>query len=125
MSLLVSKILIGLGVYAASLVILSVAVFLFVHFQTKLSGDGIFRRTWLWIGRWHLLVVLITMAGAIAGSMLYPLFGQLIGMNMPVGEMLNNGAKDGGFYAFIWAPGISFVSCLIWRNRGKSTNHSG
>jgi amino acid transporter len=76
-----------------------------------------------WCVGWLLLVVAIVAAGAVAGALLYPLFGTLLGMDLSVREMFLNGVLDGGFYAMIWAPGVSFVACLMganWKRRGAA-----
>jgi hypothetical protein len=79
---------------------------------------------WLgWCAVWSLLVVAIVAAGAIAGSVLYPLVGTLLQMELSVREMFINGVFDGGFYALIWAPGVSFVACIMgahWKNRNRA-----
>jgi hypothetical protein len=74
-----------------------------------------------WSVGWLLLVMAIVAAGAVAGSLLYPVFGTLLGMDLSVREMIMNGVFDGGFYAMIWAPGVSLVACLMaanWKRRG-------
>ena len=122
MTPLSAKILTWLAGYGAFLGVLSVLVVLFVRHQTKLGGERLHARTWAWFGRWHLLVLLITLCGAVAGAFLYPLFGSLIGMDLSVGRMVRLGVLDGGFYALIWAPGISFVACIIWGKRRLCRN---
>lgn len=117
-----TKILIWLAGYGAFLVVLSLLVVQFVRHQTSFGKERLLARTWAWFGRWHLLVLLITLCGAVAGAFLYPLFGSLIGMDLSVGRMVRYGVFDGGFYALIWAPGISFVACLIWGKRRMSSN---
>ncbi|MGA1205581.1 MAG: hypothetical protein ACO3ZW_07215 [Opitutales bacterium] len=38
-------------------------------------------------------------------------------MDLSVAEMSLNGFKDGAFLAFIWAPGVGLVACLMIRHR--------
>lgn len=76
-----------------------------------------------WCAGWFLLLGVIVAAGAMAGSVLYPLVGSLLRMDLSVPDMFLNGVFDGGFYALIWAPGISFVACLMgahWKRRSGS-----
>jgi hypothetical protein len=72
-----------------------------------------------WFGRWLFMVLAICLAGALAGGLLFPLFGHLLGMDLGTGEMIRNGIHDGAFLALIWAPGISFVACLMLARRHK------
>jgi hypothetical protein len=76
-----------------------------------------------WLGLWLGLVCLICLGGAVAGAVLFPAVGLLLGMDLTAGEMARNGLLDGGFLALIWAPGVSFVACLMraHRNRGAIT----
>ncbi|MGC9452065.1 MAG: hypothetical protein ACP5I4_11530 [Oceanipulchritudo sp.] len=70
-----------------------------------------------WFAFWLLLVAGITLAGAILGAVLFPVAGLLLGMDLEVPRMARNGWFDGGFLALIWAPGISFVACLMRAHR--------
>ncbi|MEX0330499.1 MAG: hypothetical protein AB3N64_03660 [Puniceicoccaceae bacterium] len=67
----------------------------------------------VWGLLWFGLVGLICLAGAIAGAILFPVVGFLLGMDLSAGEMLRNGLYDGGFFALIWAPGLSLVICIM------------
>lgn len=66
-----------------------------------------------WLAVWLGMTFGITLAGALAGALLFPVGGFLFGYDLGMGTMLWNGLKDGGFYAFIWAPGVSFVVCVM------------
>lgn len=77
-----------------------------------------------WSGAWVAGVLAICSAGALAGALLFPVAGHLLGMDLRTGEMIRNGAFDGGFLALIWAPGLSFVGCLMW-GHGRSRSRSG
>ena len=61
------------------------------------------------IAIWHGRVLLIVLCGALLGSVLFPVAGLLLRMELTVAEMILNGVKDGGFYALIWAPGVAFI----------------
>ena len=78
----------------------------------KLLGQVVY-----WIVLWLGLVLLICLGGALAGALLFPVGGWLLGMDLTAAEMLRNGVMDGGFLALIWAPGVSFVVCLMQANR--------
>ena len=80
---------------------------------------NLFGQAFRWIGLWLGLVLLICLAGALAGALLFPVGGLLLGLELPVADMLRNGIMDGGFLALIWAPGISFVACLMWAHRKR------
>jgi hypothetical protein len=73
----------------------------------------------IWVARWALLTIGICLSGALMGALLFPLAGYLIGMELGTREMIRNGIFDGGFFALIWAPGISFVGCLMWARKGR------
>ena len=75
----------------------------------------------IWAGRWLALLVGICAFGAIVGGILFPAFGHLLQMDLGTREMVIDGLLDGGFLALIWAPGISFVVCLMWaRSQGEN-----
>lgn len=67
------------------------------------------------------LVCTIVLAGALLGAILFFSVGKLFGMDYSTNELLQNGLFDGGFYALIWAPGLSFVA-LVMRAH-KQRNH--
>jgi hypothetical protein len=71
----------------------------------------------MWITGWFLLVAGITLAGGCLGALLFPLAGMCLRMDLSVAEMSLNGFKDGAFLAFIWAPGVGLVACLMIRHR--------
>jgi len=52
---------------------------------------------------------MITLGGALVGSVIFPVVGSLAGMDLTVGEMARNGARQIGFLTFIWAVGIAIV----------------
>lgn len=90
--------------------------------RTQVEPAGLGKRAWAWSGRWHALVGGITATGALVGGMVFPLVGGLAGLDYRFREMIWNGVTDGGFYALIWAPGISLVACVMWavrRDRAK------
>lgn len=59
----------------------------------------------------HVIVYTLGMValGALLGSLLFPLIGSLLGMKLTVSEMIVNGARDGGFYFFMWGFGLAIV----------------
>jgi len=60
--------------------------------------------------------------GAVAGALIFPAAGFLLGMDLEPLIMIRNGVLDGGFYALIWAPGISFVVCVMAIHKRGSEN---
>ena len=79
-----------------------------------------------WVFLWLLLALAICWAGAVSGGLLFPVAGLLLRMDLPVREMVLNGLLDGGFLALIWAPGLSFVVCLMWgHGKGRPVTRQG
>ncbi len=66
-----------------------------------------------WIPAWLALTLAMTIAGAVTGAMAFPVGGWVFGYELGIDVMAWNGIKDGAFLTFIWAPGASFVVCLI------------
>ena len=65
---------------------------------------------------WLTVVFLGCGLGALIGMVLFVSIGSAIGYPLTIGELALNGAKDGGFYALIWFPGIAFVLSAILAN---------
>ncbi len=78
----------------------------------------------VWFFLWLGFSLLIVAVGAAAGGVLFPIGGWIFGYELAVRQMVRNGIFDGGFYALIWGPGISFVLCvmLIRRKLSKIQN---
>jgi hypothetical protein len=68
---------------------------------------------WRPVARWHAWTASITAAGSVLGGILFLAVGTIAGMELSARQLLLNGLRDGGFYAFIWAPGCAMVLCLI------------
>ena len=62
---------------------------------------------------WNFRVLLIVSGGALLGAVLFYLVGTVFRLDYAWEALLVNGIKDGGFYALIWAPGVSFIWCVI------------
>jgi hypothetical protein len=80
------------------------------------SGGGFPRAAWRalwWVRLWHGWVVLMVLAGAVLGALLFPLGGLVFGVDLSIGRFVLAGLRDGAFYAFIWAPGISLILCFM------------
>jgi hypothetical protein len=71
----------------------------------------------LWPVRWLLGVLVMVSGGALLGAFLFPVIGTLFSAPYTLGELLRHGAYNLGFYALIWAPGVSFVWCVIKARR--------
>lgn len=121
---LAATIVFAIGFYGLFLAWGCAMAVVFVHTQTRASVDRLPLRIWTWIGRWHGLVLGMTLTGAMLGAVVFPLVGFLAGMQLGIGEMFRNGLRDGGFYALIWAPGVSFVACFMIA-RGNQKNQTG
>lgn len=81
------------------------------------------RKVGAWGARFLIYVVLIVTTGAVLGALLFVPGAWLFGVDGSVGEIMRNGAYNGGFYALIWAPGLALVRCIMvayQRRRGAS-----
>jgi hypothetical protein len=52
-------------------------------------------------------------AGAGLGAVLFPLAGSLFQTGHTAAQLATMGARIGGFYFLIWAPGTAVVLCVI------------
>lgn len=66
-----------------------------------------------WLFLWLGLTLGITLAGGILGMILFTTLGPLFVDDLSFTELLKNGVRDGSFYAFLWAPGLSIVACVM------------
>ena len=91
------------------------------------TGNSRLFAVFKWLSVWIGITAGITLAGAVLGALLFPVGGVLFGYQVEIQTMAWNGLQDGGFLAFIWAPGISFVICvMLIRNKyvKSANNHS-
>ncbi|MCC5790544.1 MAG: hypothetical protein JJT75_12995 [Opitutales bacterium] len=69
------------------------------------------------ISKWILHFIVYTAGfiafGALAGAIVFPLVGTLLGMDLTISRMIVNGARDGGFYFTMWGPGLGFVYTIV------------
>lgn len=77
------------------------------------------RTALLWFLRWLGLTLGGILAGGLLGTLLFPVFGTLLGMDLSIGEMARHGFHDGAFYLTIWAPGGCFILCAMWAHRRR------
>lgn len=80
--------------------------------QGTLRNKGLTFLVWflVWLG----ISLSIIAMGAAVGGILFPIGGWVFGYELEVMQMVRNGIFDGGFYAMMWAPGISFVLCIMF-----------
>ena len=71
------------------------------------------------LARFLFLTTAITLAGALVGALLFIVVGTLFGMDLTPAQLIRNGLFDGGFFALIWAPGISFVTLIIQAHKRR------
>lgn len=66
----------------------------------------------------------IVAGGALVGALVFPLVGLAIDSPRDVTSLAGSGAKQLGFFAFIWAPGIAIVLAFqrAWRSRQSSSS---
>jgi riboflavin biosynthesis pyrimidine reductase len=68
----------------------------------------------LHFARW---VAVLIAAGALLGTILFPVFGPLLGATATPGALALAGAKFGSFYCLIWAPGIAIVATVMYAHK--------
>jgi hypothetical protein len=70
---------------------------------------------------WGALVLVYTAAliamGALIGLLAFVVVGTLAGMDYTLAEMAASGARNGGFFMVMWAPGIAMVICMLQARR--------
>ncbi len=70
---------------------------------------------------WGALVLIYTAAliamGAFIGMVAFVVVGTLAGMDYTLAEMATSGLRNGGFFMFMWAPGIAMVICMLHARR--------
>ena len=71
-----ASVLKGAGIYLLAFGLGMAAVIVYARTQTSVSAPGLAVRCWRWVGRWHLLVLGITAAGAVAGCLLFVEIGR-------------------------------------------------
>jgi len=101
----------GVSLY---LLVIGLSVLLFGHGLAKECGSypsGCFRAG-EWVVLWHGMTGSVMFAGGLIGAILFLVVGWIFDWGAALG-LLNKGFKDGIFYAFIWAPGLSFVACFM------------
>lgn len=65
------------------------------------------------VGVFFFTVLEICALGALLGAVLFPLFGRLGGAHKTTAELIVFGAKTGGFYFMVWAPGVALVRVFM------------
>ncbi|MDD2765829.1 MAG: hypothetical protein PHE83_17850 [Opitutaceae bacterium] len=66
-----------------------------------------------WLPYFLFWVALLVAAGALLGALLFPLAGLLFRTGDTPWQLVQNGARIGGFYFLIWAPGTAVVLCVM------------
>ena len=57
-------------------------------------------------------IILICLAGAVAGAVIYPLVGLIFSLQTSSGALALRGMREFSFLAMIWAPGLALVLCV-------------
>jgi hypothetical protein len=76
----------------------------------------------IWVrraGRFLLTVLALCALGAALGATLFPIVGKLGGTHKPVLELVVRGARTGGFFFLVWAPGLALVREFMRAAREK------
>ena len=72
------------------------------------------RRSWLrWTGLFLFFTIEVTVIGALAGALLVPIAGKIVGAERGWAELSLLGMRNTGFWFFIWAPAIAIVRCVM------------
>ncbi len=66
-----------------------------------------------WSGCFLFWVAVIVAAGALLGAGLFPLAGLWFRTGLTPAQLVQNGARLGSFYFFLWAPGTAVVLCVM------------
>jgi len=68
----------------------------------------------------------IVAAGALLGALLFPLAGLCFRTGLTPAQLVRNGARIGGFYCLLWAPGTAVVLGVMraYRRRHPKPFHA-
>lgn len=87
--------------------------------------SGRARRALRWVGWGVFFTIEGTAIGALLGAISFPLVAWAIGAERSTAEFVLLGARNLGFWFFIWSPGLALVRCTMrWhaeRERDQST----
>lgn len=72
-----------------------------------------------WQVRWMGWVGTAVAVGACLGMLLFAAAWLLLPLDRNLPSMIAQGARDGAFYVFIWAPGGAFVLCVMEARRAS------
>ncbi len=103
----------GVTVFLGVMLLAALLFALPVRDRHKTSYGQALRRVSGWIARWHGMTFIGIMAGALAGSLIYPLGGLLLQMEGSSFSHFLKGLRDGAMYLTIWAPGGALVLCFM------------
>lgn len=68
--------------------------------------------------------IAITGAGALLGGIIFPLVGLIVDRDTTLAAMALSGARNLGFFAFVWAPGTAIVLAFRHAFRRRKLNGS-
>lgn len=102
----------GLGLYLGALAGVTAAF----RFAGRAEAATIWRRRF-W--SFHLTVLAICALGAALGALVFPLAGGLGGAHKTAAELARMGARTGGFFFMVWAPGFALVREFVRAARAK------
>lgn len=70
-------------------------------------------------GRFLLTVLALCALGAALGAGVFPVVGKLAGTHKTLLELVVLGARTGGFFFLVWAPGVALVREFMRAAREK------
>ncbi|MCC5807500.1 MAG: hypothetical protein JJU00_14340 [Opitutales bacterium] len=108
---------VGLGIFFSLFAAAGAGAALFMRRELGRPVWRALRAAGFWELRWLGWVGLAVAAGAVAGTVLFALAWTLLPLERELAGMLAQGARDGAFYVFIWAPGGAFILCVIEARR--------
>ncbi len=110
---------IGLGIFFGLFAAAAAGAAFFMRREFGRPAGRALRAAAFWELRWLGWVGLAVAAGAVAGTLLFALAWTLLPFERELAGMLAQGARDGAFYVFIWAPGGAFILCVIEARRRR------
>jgi hypothetical protein len=71
------------------------------------------RRVLRWVGWGVFFTIEGTAVGALLGAVTFPLVAWMIEAERSTAEFVLLGARNLGFWFFIWSPGVALVRCVM------------
>ena len=113
---------VGLAIFFSFFAVVAAGAAFFLCREFGRSPRAALRSVFSWELRWLGWLGAAVTAGGVVGTVLFALAWLVLPLDRGLGGMLAQGARDGAFYVFIWAPGGAFIICVIEaRKRAAAT----